>query len=110
MKIYAPNESPEIEDVEIGKPIFYKARMEWIDPTGVSERQVWWKNKDRSGRDDVSAFTFNPVIPKPPKLKQKRMITLWLWKLADGEYRAYTYPPSISSVTVVDTFKREVEE
>ena len=114
MKTYEPNESPAIKDVEIGVPIFYMKRMRWIIPTKTAiDSQVWWRCK--TGEEIWSAlenFTFNPVIPEPPK--QKRKTRLYLWKyIVTGEYAAHQFPPDRDQekdIKVVNRFDWEVEE
>ena len=108
MKIYAPNESPRVEDVEIGKPIFWKYEMQWVIPTKVGkyEMEVW---------DNLENYTYNPVIPEPPKVKRK--VKFYLWKyLKTGEYAAHQFLPELDDgkqdkdVKIVDRFEWEVEE
>ena len=114
MKIYAPNESPKVEDVEIGKPIFYTKRMRWVIPTKTAkDGQVWWRcETNEEIWNALENFTFNPVIPEKPKVKRKIRLYLWKYK-ATGEYAAHQFPPDRDQekdIKVVNRFDWEVEE
>ena len=112
MKTYAPNESPEVEDVEIGRPIFLKRIMRWIIPTGKLGDFV--HREDEGMREEIhkTSLTYNPVIPEKPKVKRKIRLYLWKYK-ATGEYAAHQFPPDRDQekdIKVVNRFDWEVEE
>src|SRR3990167_3935339 len=114
MKTYAPNESPKVEDVEIGKQIFWKYEMQWVIPTKVGRSEMVWRMREdgREVWDTLQNYTYNPVIPERPK--QKRKINLYLWKyVITGEYAAHQFPPDRDQekdIKVVNRFDWEVEE
>jgi len=111
MKTYEPNESPAIKDVEIGKPIFYTKRMMWIIPTKTRESEmVWWSKDGTEIWNSLENFTYNPVVPEKPKLKQTLRFYLWLYPTR-GEYVAHQYPPDgDTDAIVVAEFEHEVME
>ena len=77
---------------------------------------VWWSKDGTEIWNSLENFTYNPVVPEPPKVKQKRKIGLYLWKYkATDEYAAHQYVPEEDGLTdedveVIDEFEHEVEE
>src|SRR3990167_3093011 len=108
MKTYAPNESQKVEDVEIGKPIFWKYEMQWVIPTKMGRNEMVWRMREdgREVWDNLENYTYNPVIPERPK--QKRKVKFYLWKYPTGQLIANTYLPEtgvVGRAVVIDTFE-----
>ena len=101
MKTYAPNESPKVEDVEIGKPIFWKYEMQWVIPTKVGRSEMVWRMREdgREVWDNLENYTYNPVIPEPPK----RNTTFYL-PLAEVKRLTFPHMVGISTARYCTSF------